>query len=356
MSLPIGQRLLIGLALVTSATLGACWWRAVRHIESTDDAYVKADIVAVSAQVAGYVQAVDVTDHQVVEAGMPLLRIEARDFELAVERAHALLEARRAALARIDREIRLQEAVIAAGSAQTQRARAEERRARLDAERFQKLALQHIVSRQLQERAAADADQAQAQLTSAEATREAEVRRLEAFKSAHREARALLHEAEAALHLAQLEVTRTVVRAPISGVLANRIVQAGQYIRPGAQLLAIVPVSGSYVIANFKETQLSRMRPGQPAQLRIDAYPEVRLRGVIRSLAPASGAEFALLPPENATGNFRKIVQRVPVRIDLEGAAQSPASLRPGLSVIVSIDTAAATRASLPARPTSRQR
>jgi membrane fusion protein (multidrug efflux system) len=349
MGLPIGKHLLIGLPIVAIAVLGLHGWWSTRHVETTDDAYVKADIVIVSAQIAGYVATVDVMDHQPVAAGMQLLRIESGDFELVVDRARALVEARRAAIARIEREMRLQEAMIEVGSAQAHRAGAEERRARLDAQRFEKLALEHIVSRQLQERAAADADQAYAQLTSAKATREAEARRLEALKSARSEARALLSEAEAALGLAQLDLMRTIVRAPAAGVVGNRAIQAGQYIRPGTQLLAIVPISKSYVIANFKETQLRNMRAGQRAELHVDAYPNIRLRGVVQSLAPASGAEFALLPPENATGNFRKIVQRVPVRIALDEFSQSAGVLRPGLSVIVSIETARDAHAAAPA-------
>jgi membrane fusion protein (multidrug efflux system) len=196
-----------------------------------------------------------------------------------------------------------------------------------------------FASRQRFEQAEADARKAEAALAKSRAAHAAEQNQLTVLQSQRREEEARLQQARANLWLAKNDLDNTVIRAPISGVAGNRAGQVGQYVKPGTQLLALVPLPNVYVTANFKETQLTRMRPGQLAEVSVDAYPDQVLEGRIESFAPASGAQFSLLPPDNATGNFTKIVQRVPVRIALPSGGPLAGLLRPGLSVTVTIDT-----------------
>src|SRR5215467_7001945 len=212
-------------------------------------------------------------------------------------------------------------------------------RVQQDYKRYNALMTSDFASRQRFEQAEADARKAEAALAKSRAALAAEQNQLAVLHSQQHEEQARLQQAHANLQLAQNDLDNTVIRAPISGVAGNRAGQVGQYVKPGTQLLSLVPLSRVYVTANFKETQLTHMRPGQLAEVSVDAYPDLALEGRIESFAPASGAQFSLLPPDNATGNFTKIVQRVPVRIALPDNSPLAGRLRPGLSVTVSVDT-----------------
>jgi membrane fusion protein (multidrug efflux system) len=216
---------------------------------------------------------------------------------------------------------------------------AERTRADLDQKRYVALLTSDVATRQRYEQAEADATKAAANLLRAKAALEAEKQQLSVIDAQKHEEQAKREQARAALRLAQNDLDNTVIRAPVAGIAGNRAGQIGQYVRAGTQLLSLVPLPNVYVTANFKETQLTLMRPGQPAEISVDAYPDQTIVGHIESFAPGSGAEFSLLPPDNATGNFTKIVQRVPVRISVPPDGPLAALLRPGLSVVVTVDT-----------------
>jgi membrane fusion protein (multidrug efflux system) len=235
----------------------------------------------------------------------------------------------------------LQRAMIEQAQATVQSAEADLNRARLDYQRYVALTTSDFASRQRFETAQADSRKAEAALGKARAALVAEENQLVVLASQQREEEARLLQARASLQLTKNDLDNTIIRAPVGGVAGNRAGRVGQYVKPGTQLLSLVPLPYVYVTANFKETQLTHMRPGQSAQISVDAYPDQRLVGRIESFAPASGAQFSLLPPDNATGNFTKIVQRVPVRIALPAEGPLSRLLRPGLSVTVSVDTRA---------------
>lgn len=330
----------VGLLAVSAAGAGAYWWLEMRHIESTDDAYLHSNITPVASKIAGYVATVAVTDNQTVQSGDILARIEDTELRAKAEEARAAVEARRSALGNLDSRTAWQKTVIAQVEAEAGAAGAELERARRELDRLKPLAERDYASRQRLDTAQADMSKAEAGIARARARIATERAQLIVLDSERQQANALLRQAEAALKVAVTALDDTVIRAPLNGVVGNRSVQVGQYVRPGLQLMAIVPLQDVWVEANFKETQLARMRRGQAVEVRLDAYPGLVLEGHIDSLAPASGAKFSLLPPENATGNFTKVVQRVPVKITLPAeAAQVP--LRPGLSAVVAIDTRA---------------
>lgn len=288
------------LALVALVVGAGNWWTHGRFVQTTDNAYVRADISVISARVGGYVHSVDVADNQVVAAGDPLLHLEAADYEAAVAQARANLSRAEAEYASIG----------------AQRALASS-----DVARYRPLARRGILSpagmQEIEARAAQMGGTAAASRAAIEASR-------------------------AALATAELNLERTIVRAPIGGVVGDRAVRVGQQVQPGAPLMAVVPMQSLYVVANFKETQLEHIRPGQRVTIRPDvAHGRMSLTGVVDSLAPASGSEFSIIPMDTATGNFTKIVQRVPVRVrlDEESARAAAGVLRPGLSATVSVDT-----------------
>ena len=337
---PLG--VLVLLVLVAALTWGWYWWRVARFIESTDDAYVQADISAVSPKVEGYVREVRVTDNQEVKAGDVLVVIDDRDFAARLDQARASRDAQRAALMMLETRRTWQTAVIDQAEASVSSAEAELLRAHLELVRQRDLAKADVASRQKFEAADADERKAEAGLVRARAALAAERDQLGVLEAERQQDDAKLQQAEAAVRLAQNDLDDTVIRAPIDGVVGNKGVQVGQLVKAGTLLLALVPLPQVYVVANFKETQLAGMRPGQKVTLSFDALPGETLRGYVESFAPASGALFSLLPPENATGNFTKIVQRVPVRIALAPDEKLRAQLRPGLSAFVEVDTRAA--------------
>jgi membrane fusion protein (multidrug efflux system) len=337
------RRVLLLIVLVAVLAAGASggwyWWNTLRFLQSTDDAYVQSDISVISPKVEGYIKEVRVADNQRVAAGEVLFVIDDRDFAARVAQGEAAVASAEASVATYDSRLKLQQAMIAQAEAEVASAEADLGRAQRDYKRYSDLMSSDFASRQRYETADADNRKAAAATAKSRAAQTAAQNQLEVLGAQQHEEQARLQQARANLQLAQNDLANTVIRAPISGVAGNRAGQTGQYVKAGTQLLSLVPLPQVYVTANFKETQLTRMHPGQRAEIAVDAYPDRRLAGHIESFAPASGAQFSLLPPDNATGNFTKIVQRVPVRIAVPAEGPLAALLRPGLSVTVTVDT-----------------
>jgi membrane fusion protein, multidrug efflux system len=314
------------------------WFVYGRFVESTDDAYVGGDITVIAPKVAGFIVQVAVTDNEPVHAGDLLVKLDARDYRAALARADAAVSGQQATLANLDAKRHLQQALIAQARAEIAASDAEIVRARGGETRFRQLSARAAASVEVYEKAKADYDKALAAGQKAHAILEAAERELDVIDTEKRQTDAGLAAALAERETAGLNVGYTELRAPIDGTIGNRSARLGAYATVGAQLLSIVPARGLWVDANFKESQLARMRPGQPATIVADVLPGQVFRGRVASLAPATGAQFSVLPAENATGNFTKIVQRVPVRILLEGEAAALGRLRPGLSVTADVD------------------
>ncbi len=332
-------RSVVSLSALAALSGGWYWWQTARFIEKTDNAYVEGDISIISPRIEGYVAQVAVSDNQAVRAGDVLLTIEDSDFQAKVAQAEASVAGAEASLATIDSQITYQDARIAQMVAAQGSASAELNRARQTYDRYKKLVAGKIVGTQEMDDATAVKLKAEADSSRINAELVAERAQIGVLGANRAEAVAKLAEAKAALRLTQNDLEKTVIRAPIDGVIGNRAVRIGQFVSPGAQLLSLVP-NDVHVVANFKETQIGHMQPGQKVKVEIDAFPGQDLEGTIDSFSPASGAEFSLLPAENATGNFTKIVQRVPVRIALPKDSPLQGLLRPGLSVEVAVDTA----------------
>src|SRR5262245_56457712 len=333
----------VALVLIAAAGGGGWyWWTTGRFFESTDNAYVQGDISVISPKVAGYVRAVRVVDNQQVRAGDVLAAIDDEDFAAKAAETRAAVAAEEAAIAGIDRKLEWQSSIIAAAKANVVSAQAELARAQPNYERYKKMVASNVVGRSDYDEVEATLRKAEAEVTRTQAALAAEEGQLVVLLADRKQADAQLAQAQAALTMAQNDLNNTVIKAPVDGVVGNKGVQVGQYVKIGTQLMAVVPLPQVYVVANFKETQLENMRPGQPVEISIDAYPNHKLVGTVESFAPASGAVFSLLPPENATGNFTKVVQRVPVRIVVPRDNPLAGLIRPGLSVVVSVDTRAA--------------
>lgn len=333
--------ILIGFAVVAVCLAGYFGIRYVTYgqfIESTDDAYVKADTTAIAARVTGYVSKVHVSDNQSVRKGDVLVSIDDVDFKAKVEQAQAAADAKQAVLDSLQSKLNLERKLIDAAEARVNSAVADQRRAAADLSRASELRATGSGSRQAYDRALADAKKADAAVASARADLAAEQEQLAVVESGRAQSQAELNGAAAALKLAQIDLENTQIRAPYDGVVGVRTVQDGQYVRVGGQLMAVVRLPDVYVVANFKETQAGEMRRGQKVSIEVDAFPDLELHGHIDSFSPATGSEFSLLPPENATGNFTKVVQRLPVKILLDEPGELQARLRPGMSVIVSVD------------------
>ncbi len=333
-------RIAIPLVLTIAVVVwGAHWWTSGRFVEDTDDAYVGGDVTVISSKVAGYVATVAVADNQVVHRGDLLVKIDDRDYRAALARAQASVAAAQALRGNLDANDQLQRSVIAQADAGVSAALAEGTRARLDDARYRDLASRSAVSVESAQRAEAAARTAQAGQDRAAATQQAARRQLGVIDSQRRQAEAALAQAQAELEVARLNLSYTELRAPVDGVIGNRRARTGAYATSASQLLVVVPSHGLWIDANFKEDQLARLRVGQAVDVQADVLPGRRFKGHVASLAPATGAQFSVLPPENATGNFTKIVQRVPVRIRLDGQDGDLDLLRPGLSVKATIDT-----------------
>jgi len=318
---------------------GYDWLASGRFIESTNDAYVGGEVTIVAPKVAGFVARVAVTDNQAVHAGDLLVKLDDRDYRAALTRAEAAVNAAQAAIANYDATRSLQESLIKQAEADVIASDAEVERSRQDQDRYHKLAVIGGVSTQSVQKADADYKEAVASESKAGATVTAAQRQLSVIGSEKRAAEAVLGQAVADRDIAKLNLSYTELRAPIDGTVANRSARAGAYATIGSELLSIVPARGLWVDANFKESQIADLHPGERVSVTADALPGETVHGRVVSIAPATGAQFSVLPPENATGNFTKIVQRVPVRILLEGDASQLGRLRPGLSVTADVDT-----------------
>ncbi|MCG8906889.1 HlyD family secretion protein [Pseudomonas sp. DP-17] len=340
------SRKALKLAVAAAAILGAGayaghWWLDGRFLEKTDDAYVGGDVTVISPRVAGYIAELKVNDNQLVHAGDLLARIDDRDYRAALAKAEGAVHAEEAALGNVDAQASLQDALIRQSQAEIDATAAEEVRTRDDQRRYATLVRTNAVSVEAAQRADASFKSARANSDKARASLLAARRQLDVIRSQRQQAQAALEQAIAARDLARLDLSYTELRAPVDGYIGNRRARVGSYVAAGTQLLAVVPAQGLWVDANFKEDQLARMLPGQAVIIEADILPGKVFHGHLDSLAPATGAQFSILPPENATGNFTKIVQRVPVRVHLDDADGRLGDLRPGLSVLVEVDTRA---------------
>ena len=334
---------IVGLLLVISSAIVAVggWALMTRGAIGTDNAYVRADVTAVSPKVGGYVSTVEVSDNQAVRVGDVLFRIDDRDYRARLAQAEANVAAARARLANVDAEMPLQEAQIRQAQAQKRATEADLALATKTLGRSSELLRTNAVSQSLVDEKDATRDRAVAGLEAAAATVQAQRQRMEVLASLREAAVAAIDQALAARDLAAIDLDSTIVRAPVDGVVGNRQVRVGRLVSPGPSVLDIVPVKDVWLVANFKETQIEDIRPGQLAQIRVDGFPDEVFEGSVDSFAPGSGAAFSLIPPDNATGNFIRVVQRVPVKIRFVGNADRH-RLVPGLSARVVIERGAA--------------
>jgi membrane fusion protein (multidrug efflux system) len=329
-------------AAVAGGWYGYHWWTVGRFLVSTDDAYVSAKTSTLAAKVPGYIATLDVEDNASVRAGDVIATIDDGDYTLAVDAARGKVATQQATIDRLGRQIAAQQAAVDQAKAQLVSAKAGAVRAELELTRQDALAAKEFASRQTQEQARANRDQATAGVQSAQAAIDAAVANVEVSKGQQEEARRTLAELQTALAKAERDLSFTQIRAPFDGVVGNRAIEVGDYVQPGTRLISLVPLDEVYVDANFKETQLAGLKPGQHVALTVDALPGVTVDGTVESMAPASGSVFSLLPTDNATGNFTKIVQRLPVRIRVSPAVAREGVLRPGMSVVASVNTKAA--------------
>jgi membrane fusion protein (multidrug efflux system) len=326
-------------ALVGGGYEGYGWWTNGRFMVSTDDAYVQADITILAAKASGYVASVEVENNQRVEAGQVIARLDDLDYRLAVQAAQDKVATQQSTIARIGRQIEAAEATVLQTEPQIAAARADAERSTADYQRQMQLSQSDFASRARLEQAKADRDRNAANVKGAEAALVAARANVAVLRAQQGEAERGAAEYRTALAKAERDLSFTVIRGPVAGVLGNRAVEVGAYLQPGTRIGALVPLTSVHVDANFKETQLASIRPGQRVEVEVDAFGGRNFPGTVESLAPASGATFSLLPPENATGNFTKIVQRVPVRIKLDREVVNQSVLRPGMSVVVRIDS-----------------
>jgi membrane fusion protein (multidrug efflux system) len=332
--------LAISLGVASVADLGYHYLTRWQYQETTDDAYVQADSTIIAPKVSGYIAEVLVTDNEKVSAGQMLARIDDRDFKTARNQARADVAAAEAAVKNLDAQIELQGPVIQQQAALVDAADANLKFAEQERTRYDDLMKtgSGTIQRAQQTDAALRAQSAQLQQEKSGLL--AASKKIEVLSTQRAQAAAQLDRARAVEQQAELNLSYTQITAPVDGTVGARTLRVGQYVQAGTQLMAVVPLDAVYLVANFKETQLTHVRNGQPVEIRIDSFHSVKLRGHVDSLSPASGLQFALLPPDNATGNFTKIVQRVPVKIvfdkqDLKGL------LRPGMSAEPTVDTKA---------------
>lgn len=328
-------------AVIGGGYYGYNWWTTGRFMVSTDDAYVGAKNATLAAKVSGYVSRIAFEDNAQVHAGDIIATIDDGDYKLAVEAARGKAETQQATIERLDKQIVAQQAALEQARAQLVSMQAAAVRAQQELDRQQALSGKGFASKQALEQAQASRDQANAAVQSAQAAIDAAAANVDVSRGQREEAARLLKELQTALAKAERDLSFTVLRAPFDGVMGNRAIQAGDYVQAGQRLASLVPLDAVYVDANFKETQLGRLRAGQTVAINVDALPGEAITGTVESVAPASGSVFSLLPPDNATGNFTKIVQRVPVRIRVPAEIAARGALRPGMSVVVSVNTKA---------------
>jgi membrane fusion protein (multidrug efflux system) len=330
--------LLVG-AIGFGAWKGYDWFVTGRFLVTTDDAYVKADMSVLAAKLSGYIASVAVIDNTKVRAGDELVRMDDGDYRLAVASARNKIATQDATIARFDEQAKAQDATIEQAQAQLASAKAESVRAAAAFDRSESLSKNDYATKATLDQARADRDRAIAGMHSAQASINSAEAGLSVLKAQKLEALNGRVELQTALEKAERDLGFTTIRAPFDGIVANKAVQPGQYVQPGTRLLAVVPLDSAYIEANYKETQLGDIKPGQKVDISVDAYSKRTIEGTVDSIAPASGAQFSLLPPENATGNFTKIVQRLPIRITVPADVAREGILRPGMSVVASVRT-----------------
>ena len=329
---------LAAVVLVAGTGFGGYWYLVGRFYESTNDAYLGADSVTIAPKVMGYIAQLEVQDNQIVRKDDVLARIDPRDYQTALDSAAADLQSAEANAANIDALLKEQQSTIAQTEAAIAADQAAVTFSEQELQRYGDLARTGVGTAQRQQQAQSDLAQKKAALERDRAAVTAAKSHIGVLQTQRRQADAAIAAKTAALAQAKINLEQTVITAPIGGVVGDRSVRQGQLVQAGTRLMSVVPTSAIYLVANFKETQTGHMLPGQPVSISIDSFPGQTISGTVDSLAPGTGAQFALLPPENATGNFIKIVQRVPVKILLDPKNPLTAHLRPGLSVTATVD------------------
>ncbi|WP_414128043.1 HlyD family secretion protein [Rhizobium jaguaris] len=337
-----GKSFLLGataLAVVAAAAYyGHNYWTVGRFQVSTDDAYVQADNSAIAPKISGYITDVVVNDNQTVKAGQVLARIDDRDFKTALDQAKADIAAAQADVEAKLASLDTQQSLISAAQATVDVDKANETFAEQNDKRYANLSVNGYAPVQTAQQAASQIAAARAAIDRDTASLAATTKQVDLLKAQLAQARATLTHDQAVQSQAELNLSYTTIMAPLDGVVGNRTLRVGQYVQAGTQLMSVVPTSAAYIVANYKETQLTDVHAGQPVDIEVDMFPGRVYHGHVDSLAPASGQEFALLPPDNATGNFTKVVQRIPVKIVLDSDSVASGDLRPGMSVQPSID------------------
>jgi membrane fusion protein (multidrug efflux system) len=336
------KRVLMGVALALLAGAGLYgfnYMTAGRYMVSTDDAYVHANATTLAAKVAGYVASLEVDDNTYVHTGDVIARIDDGDYKLAVAAARDKMATQQATVERIGRQIPAQQAQVEQARSQLASTKAQATRAQSELERQQALAGKEFASKQTLEQAQSNRDQTAAAVQGAQAAIDQAAANVDVLKAQQQEAARTLAELQTAVAKAERDLSFTQIRAPIDGVFGNRAVHTGDFVQTGQRIASLVPLDEVYIDANFKETQVSRLQPGQPVAVDVDAIPGREITGEVLSVSPASGSTFSLLPPDNATGNFTKIVQRIAVRIQVPADVAARRQLRPGMSVVVNVNT-----------------
>lgn len=324
---------------LAAAAYGVNYYLVGRFIVSTDDAYVRANNTTLGARVSGHIAQILPGDNVLVHAGDVIFRIDDGDYRIAVDAARTKIATQQATIDRIGRQVAAQESAVEQARAQLASADAASKRSQLDFTRQEALSTKGFASRAVFETSQASRDQSAASVQAAQAASDAARDNVEVTKAQQGEARAQLAELQTSLAKAERDLAFTQVRAPVDGIFSNRLVGTGDFIAAGQRLGNVVPLDDVYIDANFKETQLRNLKPGQPVSIEVDAFSNRQIEGTVDSLAPAAGAVFTLLPPDNATGNFTKIVQRVPVRVRVPPEVAKENMLRAGMSVYVRVNT-----------------
>jgi membrane fusion protein (multidrug efflux system) len=339
-------RIVLLLVLAAAVIGGVLWYVRYQSVgkfmQGTDDAYIQADAVTISPKVSGYVDKVFVAENQLVKAGTPLLQIDARDYRAQAAQVQAQIGVAQASAEGVQAQIREQQAAIDKARSDLSAARSDAAFAHSEVARYRPLAASGAETREKLSQLINQARQADAQVASADAALNSATRRVGTLQAQVQQARAQGQASRAQLEAANVNVGATILRAGIDGRVGDKTVRVGQFVQAGTRLMSVVPVTQLYVEGNFKETQLGLMRVGQPVTLEVDALPGVEIRGHVESVSPGTGAQFSLLPPQNATGNFTKIVQRIPVRIAIDAGPETRRLLVPGMSVDVTVDTRSA--------------
>nr|WP_250809912.1 HlyD family secretion protein [Neorhizobium tomejilense] len=331
---------IIALALLGGAGwYGYNWWIDGRFLVSTDDAYVEGDIAVISPKVSGYVAKVNVVENQAVKAGEPLVTLDDGDYQLALRKAQTAIQSANLAVSRIDAQIVGGEAAVKQAQAQQGALEAAVRGAEITQKRATSLQASAVGTAAALDNAEIALEQARANLVAGQAAVASAQANIGLLRAQRDEAVNTIHTQELARDQAQRDLNFTVLKAPYDGVIGNLSVQTGDLVSTGKRLASLVPLTELYIEANFKETQLGNLQPGSQVRVHVDAYEDHNITGTVVSIAPASGAVFSMLPPENATGNFTKVVQRVPVRISIPKEDLERQRLRAGLSVVVDVDT-----------------